>query len=45
MYYGLIQTLFFLIQILQTKIYIVLPYKETNSSPYHVVSHRSVGYD
>ena len=44
MNYGLNQIVLFLIQILQTKIYIVLPYKETNSSPYHVVLHMSVGY-
>jgi hypothetical protein len=45
MYYGLNQTLLFLIQILQTKIYIVVPNKETNSFLYHVVSHMSVAYD
>ncbi len=43
MCYGLSQTLLFLIQIPQTKIYIVLPDIETNSSPYHAVLHMRVG--
>lgn len=40
----LYQILLFSIQILQTKIYIVLPYKETNCFPYYAGLRTSVEY-